>query len=573
MNFVDQIISILAFVRVEDGILEVRTRSGEWIPALDYGDNEQEFSVHLLSEIDYQLQLVRLCNFFYENFYVTGNDSFQPQKKVPTPKLLELSDIFLENRPARFDKAFYKTELTNGQGIFTNYTSQFAVTRGEWVKNGQVTGDLTIAELFSKEARTDALEDSNTWYVSDGMHHGFNAEDQLIRFYLNPYPLVSKQIAHYLIGQLDHYGIQFQIKYIEPNSKQDRCDRIVIYVPQRQFIIASWIVIQAYEKFENFWRPDVPLFVRKIYPGIGFAEETFTGESFGKSRCLWIASALQEWSLTLKPYSSASIDVKQVIDRILEEQKIKDLETVYLNPGSRYPYAFTVFDHVASFSGGRTDMNKYLTTAIEIGNFICREAVWGHLGKCKWVGTVASASRNPIYKVLGKDWERGILGPLLYLFVLQKYTHDPLYGYIVNSAESPLSELLKEHPLANALLGLYDHKPEKLAILGNLWENLLQKGLMKRNDQTLGMEKMGTPQLGVFEEIRQILLVGQESPDFNWARLYELLTQVRQQPNLFLTNEFGWDDFFPGMNGLSLLGFSYLLAYDPKLPQIPLGQL
>ncbi|MCY7352895.1 MAG: hypothetical protein LH606_19925, partial [Cytophagaceae bacterium] len=27
----------------------------------------------------------------------------------------------------------------------------------------------------------------------------------------------------------------------------------------------------------------------------------------------------------------------------------------------------------------------------------------------------------------------------------------------------------------------------------------------------------------------------------------------------------GWYDFFPGLDGLALLGFSYLYAYDPKL--------
>ena len=572
--------NLLRFVKVENGIVVVQVSSSKWIPVIDYGERCRPVAIRFLSFVDAQMQTVKLHQYLYDNFYILGRDSMFATPAEPPIVPTNIPTISLEDRPARFNSAFYKTELTTGHAILTQNTSLFSVKTGEWVKSSMEIDGLAVVDIVTRDARTNAREDTNSWFVSDSQTYGFDAEDKLIRFYFNSVMECTSLIAHSLIKSLDYYGIQFQLKYLVNESDRDRCDKIVMYVPQRQFIIAARITLGVYGRFKEYFIHKLPLFVKEIYPGVGFAEEPVTSESFGRSRCLWIASAVMRWASTLSPsITTATPSAEQICQIIREEQKLVTLNEFYLNPGSKYPYNLGVFNCTSHFIGCYGDLNCYLRNAIEIGNFICREAIWNKEGKVSWISAQADQEDNPFYTMMGDGWERGIVGPLLFLHVLFKYTADPLYQYVVDSAVINLSEIFESSTFNRKLLELYKYSPAVNRAYGPYQDDVDPVSVSSKTivdtKKRSGLElfKVGTPQQSIFSIIVKILHENATCNDSDWTQLSELLLDVSTQPNLFLTNEFGWDDLLPGMNGLSLLGFSNLLVFDRELPPIPLGDL
>ena len=566
MNNREIISKLLGYVRYNYGVLQVATEKG-WISLSEWNKNANQFSSFRLQSISKSEQTRLLRDYFYYTFYTSGSFDFI---SLPETKYVidTLPNTFPNDRCKPVEEVYFQKLLFTGEAVVERGAARYIVQPGDFVLNNGLPGE--VIKTFNQDPRTDQAESDHTnWLYSDSMQPGFNFEDQYIRFYFNSFPDQATSIARLLIDQLDSYGVQFQIKHLSADHEPDRCDRIVLFVPQKQFVVVASAVIHVYDICKPHLRDRLPLFVKPLFAGIGFAEEPFGRESFGESRCSWISLALLQWVSHLPAGSSGRPNANDITETILTLQGIGHLDHIYLNPGSYYPYNFEIFNIKPGIQERvPTRSNLWLRGAVKIANFLCREAAWITPEKCIWIGASRDNNSETFYAPLSGDWQNGLLGPVLFLIAIEKYVNDPLYKYVANRASPDFQYILAGDSVCNgASRDIFEYRPTIGA------DNV-------NRDIELEGERPGVSQVATngadFKNDRDNYLCLQSfvmktgnHQVMHPEKFYDILRYIQHNATAFATNEFGTNDLVPGMNGLSLVGFSYLLAYDPQFPRLP----
>ena len=550
----EEIISrLLTFVRYERGALQVLVENDQWVSVNNWQSHTPLFSSYRLNNVNNSEQVIQLQNYFYYTFYIPGSWDLNPDLNSAAIPEFSLTDIGQQKRPELVDEAVFQKLLRNGDVIVERGTSRFILKPGDYVRS---KGTEEAVRIFNHEPRTDQPINENIWFLSGSIQPGFDFENQYIRFYLNVYPSEAAAVAHQIINYFDAYEVPFQLKYLSPELFINRCDRIVLYVPQRQFTVASFLILHVYNVCESAFRDGLPLFSKPLLPGLGFAEDPFVAESFGKSRCGWIACAVANWVADLDKKSSENAPVAMLLADIKIQQKIENLNRMHLNPDSIYPYDFNIFNLSFSRKTEFSASDSWLQGAVEIAHFLCREAVWISPEQCTWLGAVKNPDNEIVYRRLNEEWERGIIGTVLFLHSVKKYINDPLYQYIIERSLPDLESVLStsKRELNTALINIYHYHP--------LREIIHVKSV---NGQNKSCKNTRDNYEYLLSELKN---VGAE-PGNRSEQFYNILEHIRQNACAFTINELGSNHFIPGINGLALVGFSYLAAHDRWFPPVP----
>jgi HopA1 effector protein family len=118
------------------------------------------------------------------------------------------------------------------------------------------------------------------------------AADQLdlVRLYFHCGAESAAPLFAALTSALNRFQVPFQMKAPTIPGLYDRTDAVVLYIGARYFTITVQIVTVALERVAL--EPAVPLFTKRLWPGIGAAVEPGTGESFGLHRCRLAAEGI-----------------------------------------------------------------------------------------------------------------------------------------------------------------------------------------------------------------------------------------------------------------------------------------
>ena len=156
-----------------------------------------------------------------------------------------------------------------------------------------------------------------------------------VRFYWNLAPQGAPAFLTALCA-LDRARIPFQMKVPLDPRGYARTDAGVLYLDDESVAASADIVAAAYDASRFALRAGVPLFARRLAPGLAFAESPPTGDSFGMHRCDLIAEGLVRAFErgAVAPGARAAV----VRERLTEYGF--DLGAFERNPGSRYPYRF-----------------------------------------------------------------------------------------------------------------------------------------------------------------------------------------------------------------------------------------
>jgi hypothetical protein len=94
---------------------------------------------------------------------------------------------------------------------------------------------------------------------------------------------------------LNSAGVAFQLKVLNDPGAFSRCDAGVIYLARDDYPESADLMLALHAELGGFLSPRTPVFTAELAPGVGFAEDPGTGESFGEHRCRLLAEALV-WS-------------------------------------------------------------------------------------------------------------------------------------------------------------------------------------------------------------------------------------------------------------------------------------
>jgi hypothetical protein len=112
----------------------------------------------------------------------------------------------------------------------------------------------------------------------------------LVRFYFHCGAERAAPLLAALTAALNRFEVPFQAKAPTMPRLYDRTDAVVLYVGARYFSITAQIVALALERV--VLASAVPLFTKRLWPGVGVAVDPGTGESFGMHRCRLTAEGI-----------------------------------------------------------------------------------------------------------------------------------------------------------------------------------------------------------------------------------------------------------------------------------------
>jgi hypothetical protein len=129
------------------------------------------------------------------------------------------------------------------------------------------------------------------YYMANG-NTALKEQPFIARIYWNISSDGAISLLKSLTTELNRENIPFQFKILKNEDQYTRADAGVLYMDKGDIRTAANALSTIYVQIKSFLKPSVPLFTRKLMPGISLAEDPSSGESFGQQRSRLFAEAI-----------------------------------------------------------------------------------------------------------------------------------------------------------------------------------------------------------------------------------------------------------------------------------------
>jgi hypothetical protein len=165
----------------------------------------------------------------------------------------------------------------------------------------------------------------------------FPQEVELSRIYWNIKPESAPKLINVLSSTLNDLHIPFQFKCLNHPDLYVRSDAAVLYLHKKNVHVVSIVLKSILNELKDDLQEGIPMFTKKLFKGVGFAEDPGKGMSFGMSRSTVIADALVDAFLSEK---------ENVLDHVLQklEQKGFVIDRMHLNKHTELIPNFPLYD-------------------------------------------------------------------------------------------------------------------------------------------------------------------------------------------------------------------------------------
>jgi hypothetical protein len=162
-----------------------------------------------------------------------------------------------------------------------------------------------------------------------------------LRFYWNVSAGGGPALVAAITTTLNQFDVPFRFKIASHRALFYRVDSAVLYVDRKHAAITTALLPTVIEAVHAFMQPETPLFTRRLAPGLAFAEEPGSGESFGMHRCRLVAEGV--WAAYLKGAQTDTARL-QAVQHQFEQQQL-NFDRPYLRAGSVGYYDFSSFSN------------------------------------------------------------------------------------------------------------------------------------------------------------------------------------------------------------------------------------
>lgn len=229
-------------------------------------------------------------------------------------------------------------ENADGSIVVQKNNRRLVVFPGTYILEKFSKTGAAIGEKVTLVNFLDYDDEASIFFFTFGNELRDDFNESLTRFYFNILPNKLPDLITYLTTELNRIKVPFQFKCIKKADFFYRADKAILYIEKRYLNLTISTISDVKVKFNTVLINNIPLFTRRLAPGIAFAENPVDpNESFGTSRCRLIAEAIVE---------AHEKNIKDVKFHVLQyiEKKGYDLDKFYLNPGSRFEYDFSAFE-------------------------------------------------------------------------------------------------------------------------------------------------------------------------------------------------------------------------------------
>jgi hypothetical protein len=113
-----------------------------------------------------------------------------------------------------------------------------------------------------------------------------------VRVYWNVARAGAPRLVRAVTSRLNREGMPFRLKVADHPLRLERCDAAVLYLEGEVFGDLRVPLGELATALRVYLRPRVPAFTLELAPGVGAAEDTSGGESFGENLCTLLADGI-----------------------------------------------------------------------------------------------------------------------------------------------------------------------------------------------------------------------------------------------------------------------------------------
>jgi hypothetical protein len=157
----------------------------------------------------------------------------------------------------------------------------------------------------------------------------------LLRLYLHVVPSAAPKLMAAVTSSLNELDVPFRFKVLAAPEQRSRCDAAVLYVGATDFEAVRSVLRDVLSRSDVRLRERTPALTKALGPGIGFAEQPASGESFGTDRCRLLA----EGAVEAHDRGARRTHERLAVVAAHFAARGVDLEAPYLEPGSHDRYA------------------------------------------------------------------------------------------------------------------------------------------------------------------------------------------------------------------------------------------
>jgi hypothetical protein len=220
---------------------------------------------------------------------------------------------------------------------------------------------------------------------------------------------------------LNLHQVPFRLKHLTDRSAR-RCDRVVLYTASSDWDVVYSVLSHVNTTLFATLLQRVPVFTKRIAPGIGVAEQPPGAISFGTHRCGLLAEGL----VAAHEVQLQRLDKRfEAVAGAFAKGEV-DLDLPHLNEGK--PDRYRPIVGVTPASRPKASLAKRLNYAdlVGVAHGIAREIVDTAIvanGRCTWVSPFADQFRR-VHRVVGGDLYSGTAGIGLFLSEVAAATAD-----------------------------------------------------------------------------------------------------------------------------------------------------
>jgi hypothetical protein len=231
---------------------------------------------------------------FYDRCYarrVDGGVSAPTQAIAPDPEFsrrLAKANASSEH----WDKGWIVHQLgQHGQVFVRKGDRERAAMPGALISEAVLGMSPQIGASVSIRAPRESLDAQPGYYFAFGETLDELADQlTLVRLYFHCAAEGAILLMNELTVALNRFFIPFQLKAPAAPTLYRRTDTVVLYIGARYFTITARVVSQLRDAVPL--EAAVPLFTKRLWPGIGVAVDPVSGASFGISRCRLAAEGI-----------------------------------------------------------------------------------------------------------------------------------------------------------------------------------------------------------------------------------------------------------------------------------------
>jgi hypothetical protein len=286
----------------------------------------------------------RLAGVFYSFVYT---QRFKDPVQLPSTSQEPVADDLIEMLSRanasreRWDANWQISQaLPSGQVIAIKHGVMHILWPGEFITHDGPGIPPRIGSMITVFSARESRTVQPGFYFVFGETQGeqFDPYDT-VRFYWNVRDSGAAELVQAITRRLNRFLMPFRFKICSRRVLFSRLDSAVLYVSKRHYRVTAEALVDVYRGLLPYLETDAPIFTRPLAPGLAFAEEPGTGESFGTFCCRLVAEGI--WNAHLHGTQDPAARIEAIQLRFQDSGV--DFERPYLRPGSSEIYEIPIY--------------------------------------------------------------------------------------------------------------------------------------------------------------------------------------------------------------------------------------